>query len=133
MRTATRRLRSELGALEDLVDRHWHDPIERELKWLAGLLGDVRDLDVLTARLLEEAAPRQGNGPELHELAPLFTSLAARHEAASKILDEGLQSERYRALLSTLERAALHPSLTDAAWEPCRTALPPVAAAAWSA
>jgi CHAD domain-containing protein len=131
LRTATRRLRSELGALEDLVGLHWRDPIEGELKWLAGLLGGVRDLDVLTARLHKAASTKNEQGPDVRELAPLFTSLAARHELASRALAEGLQSDRYRALLATLERAGSHPALTDAAWEPCRTALPPVALAAW--
>jgi CHAD domain-containing protein len=131
LRTATRRLRSELDALEGLVDRHWHDPIEGELKWLAGLLGGVRDLDVLTTRLHKEASRHDAHGPEPHELAPLFDSLAERHARASKTLEQGLQSDRYRALLATLERAAVQPALTDAAWEPCLTSLPPVAAAAW--
>ena len=63
LRTATRRLRSELGALEDLIDRHWREPIEGELKWLAGLLGGVRDLDVLTARLHKAASGRERARP----------------------------------------------------------------------
>jgi CHAD domain-containing protein len=131
LRTATRRLRSELGALEDLVERHWRDPIEQELKWLAGLLGGVRDLDVLMARLRKAGSTPGGAGPDVDDLAPLFTSLAARHELAGRTLEEGLQSERYHALLATLERAAQQPAFTDAAWESCRMALPPVAAAAW--
>jgi CHAD domain-containing protein len=131
LRTATRRLRSELDALENLIDRHWREPIEGELKWLAAMLGGVRDLDVLTARLHKASATRTEHSPDVRELAPLFTSLAARHELASRALEEGLQSDRYRALLAALEGAALHPALTDAAWEPCRTALPQVALAAW--
>ncbi|MHB1561050.1 MAG: CHAD domain-containing protein, partial [Isosphaeraceae bacterium] len=43
LRTTTRRLRSELRAFRDLLAPEWAGPIEAELKWLAGLLGDVGD------------------------------------------------------------------------------------------
>ncbi len=128
--TSTRRLRSELKALEVLTDRHWREPLEEELKWLAGLLGKVRDLDILLARL-KEAAPPDGAGGDGAALAPLSTSLEARHELAARALADGLQGERYRALLAALQRAVERPDLTDAAWEPCSTALPPLADAAW--
>ena len=51
LRTTTRRLRSELRALEDLVDERFREQLEGELKWLAGCLGEVRDLDILQTRL----------------------------------------------------------------------------------
>ena len=35
----------------NLVDGDWRDQIDVELKWLAGRLGEVRDLDILLARL----------------------------------------------------------------------------------
>ncbi len=59
LRTSTRRLRSELSALAGLVDQHWREPIENELKWLAGLLGSVRDLDILLARLRAASPPER--------------------------------------------------------------------------
>src|SRR5262245_9064819 len=43
LRTTTRRLRSELRAFRSVVDPEWIGPLEGELKWLAGLLGNVRD------------------------------------------------------------------------------------------
>ena len=55
LRTTTRRLRSELRSLENVVDERWRDQIDGELKWLAGRLGEVRDLDILLARLKKEA------------------------------------------------------------------------------
>jgi CHAD domain-containing protein len=130
LRTSTRRLRSELKALEVLIDRHWREPMEEELKWLAGLLGKVRDLDILLARLKEAAPPDRLDGDGL-VVAPLLTALHERHELATRALFEGLQGERYRALLTALHQAVEHPDLTDAAWEPCSTALPPLADAAW--
>jgi CHAD domain-containing protein len=131
LRTSTRRLRSELRALDEMVDRHWREPIEHELRWLAGLLGNVRDLDVLLARLHKADARQEPHDSGACELAPLKASLQARRDKAAKELDDGLQSDRYRSLLTALQRAAERPALADAAREPCRMALPPVAAAAW--
>ena len=130
LRTTTRRLRSELRAFRDLVDPEWVGPLEGELKWLAGLLGGVRDLDVLTARLREAAGiPEDGSPPE--DLVPLFAHLAARHARATRELRGALQSERYRDLLAAIEHAAERPSLGADSCTPCKKALPPVAAAAW--
>ena len=98
------------------------------MKWLAGLLGSVRDLDVLTARL-REAAGEERLSPE--SLAPLFADLTARHVRASHELRGALQGNRYRDLIAALERAVGHPSLGTASCTPCRKALPPLAAGAW--
>jgi len=129
LRTSTRRLRSELRAFEDLVERNWRDPLEQELKWLADLLGDVRDLDVLLARLRKAVGNEPA--PDAEAVAPLFRSLEARHEIVSRALQEGLQSPRYRKLLVMINKAIEHPQLKDEAWEPCWKFSPPMAAAAW--
>src|SRR5271165_6024476 len=62
LRTSTRRLRSELRTVSDLVDRERGEHLEQELKWLAAELGSVRDLDILYQRLYSAAAPGTGNG-----------------------------------------------------------------------
>jgi CHAD domain-containing protein len=129
LRTSTRRLRSELRAFQDLVEPQWRLPLETELKWLADLLGAVRDLDVQLARLRKAAADDLGG--DSAAVAPLFRSLEARHEIASRAFDEGLRSERYRKLIVLLEQSIEQPQLEDEAWEPCGTVLPPLAAAAW--
>jgi CHAD domain-containing protein len=129
LRTSTRRLRSELHAFRNLVDRQWREPLECELKWLAGVLGGVRDLDVLIARLkmatstLDECAS--------DALSPMFESLEQQHAAAAVALQDAMTSERYHVLQGTLERAIERPLLLDAAWETCREALPPLGIAAW--
>jgi CHAD domain-containing protein len=125
MRTATRRLRSDLRTFLDLLDGDWAGPLEDELRWLAGVLGPVRDLDVLEARLREAA----GNSADA--LAPLFRALGARHEAASAALRAALAGERYQALLARLDDALERPSLNDQAGEPCGEALPPLVARVW--
>jgi CHAD domain-containing protein len=131
LRTTTRRLRSELRSLENLVDERWREQIEAELKWLAGRLGQVRDVDILLARLKKEAREQDPDGSSEAALAPLFLTLRARREQTAQSLNDALRSDRYRNLLTCLERAALRPALSDAASEPCRSALPTVAAAAW--
>lgn len=131
LRTTTRRLRSELRALEDLIDERFRQQLERELKWLAGCLGDVRDLDILQARLRKDANHLDDDGSTEAALAPFFASLEARREKAAQSLTDALRSDRYRSLLSELERAAERPILCDSASEPCGSALPDVADAAW--
>ena len=46
LRTSTRRLRSELRTVSDLVDGEWGEHLEQELKSLSAVLGSVRDLDI---------------------------------------------------------------------------------------
>jgi len=136
LRTSTRRLRSELRAFEGLVDCGWHQRLEGELKWLTGLLGSVRDLDILRQRLhkaaLDLVSSSNGCEPSQDEtLRPLFQSIDDRHATNAKALREALQADRYRRIVTALVSSAEHPALKDEAWEPCRTALPPLAAAAW--
>jgi CHAD domain-containing protein len=128
LRTTTRRLRSELRAFRGLVAPEWIGPLEVGMKWLAGLLGNVRDLDVLMARL-RAAADEDGLSPEA--LAPLFADMMARHGRASQELRGALQGDRYRDLIAALESAIFHPSLGGDSCIPCRKALPPLAADAW--
>jgi CHAD domain-containing protein len=128
LRTATRRLRSELRAFRDLLDPAWIGPLEGEMKWLAGLLGDVRDLDVLMDRFRKAAAEQ---GLDTEALAPLFAELVSRHASASRELRAALQGDRYHSILAALQDAIDRPSLEGSACTPCRMALPPLAAAAW--
>jgi CHAD domain-containing protein len=127
LRTTTRRLRSALGLFAGLTDRAWADRVADDLKWLAGKLGDVRDLDVLTDRLA--AAARDAGTVEA--LDPLFAQLRERHQAASAALAEALRGDRYAGLTGRLADALAAIPLADAAWEPCRSALPPLVGGVW--
>ena len=131
LRSASRRLRSELRALKDLVVPQWQERLEVDFKWLAGLLGDVRDLDILLARLREASLKFERSDVERPALSPLLQELEGRRARAARGVSDILDSERYRALLATLERAAEHPPLAETAGEACRVALPPAAMAAW--
>ena len=131
LRSASRRLRSELKALSDLIAVQSREQLEVELKWLAGLLGEVRDLDILLARLRESASEFESAGTEQPALAPLLEELETRREQKAKAVLDGLDSHRFTRLLATLERFALHPPLEEAASQACRVALPPAAMSSW--
>ena len=50
-RVATRRLRSDLRTFGDFVYEEWATSLRAELRWLGAELGEVRDAEVLLARL----------------------------------------------------------------------------------
>jgi CHAD domain-containing protein len=52
-RLSLRRLRSTLRTFGDLFDPEWSSPLQSELSWYAGVLGEVRDLDVLRTSITE--------------------------------------------------------------------------------
>jgi CHAD domain-containing protein len=131
LRVATRRLRSELRALEGWVEQQWRERVGQELKWLAGILGAVRDLDVLITRLRKALREDERAGDKLESLAPLFEDLQLRRARAASTLTDGLRSDRYRRLLAHLARTAQIPVTKQSATEPCRSALPLVAITAW--
>lgn len=111
-RVATRRLRSDLRFLRRLLDREWVHATRAELGWLAGVLGAVRDADVLTARLRLAAAglPAQDT-PAAEELLGCLAT--ERADARSQLL-AALESDRYAALLDTLALAVAAPPLAAA-------------------
>src|SRR5262249_7411260 len=131
LRTSIRRLRSELRAFEDLVDRAWREQAEGELKWLAGLLGDVRNRDILLERLRKAVAAAENGDSGLGALSPVFPMIQARRGQAEHALNEALDGERYRNLLEVLRAGAERPPLLGAATLPCREVLPHAAADAW--
>ncbi|WP_074312929.1 CHAD domain-containing protein [Singulisphaera sp. GP187] len=125
MRTSTRRLRSALRTFGTLVKAEWSLPLEQELKWLAEVLGAVRDLDVLRDRLLRAS----GDAPEA--LAPLFRTLAVEHERASGRLKAVLQGDRYRALIDLLEQSVIVTPVRRDAEKLRRSELPSLVGEAW--
>jgi CHAD domain-containing protein len=125
MRVAARRLRSDLQTFGPLIHPDWAEALRSELKWIAGALGEVRDLDVLQERL-RHAAEELGES-----FATLFASLAAQHEEARSQLTAALQSDRYKDLLDRLIDGADQPALTEAAAEPCKSVLPGAVETAW--
>jgi CHAD domain-containing protein len=97
-RVAIRRLRAALR----------EEPWKTELAWIGGSLGAVRDLDVLTARLREEASRLDPD--ERAAFRPVLSRLARRRARARAELIEALDSPRYFALLGALSQAADGPT-----------------------
>ncbi|HWS36000.1 MAG TPA: CYTH and CHAD domain-containing protein, partial [Actinoplanes sp.] len=98
MRVATRRLRSTLKTYRKSFPE---SDLRDELRWLAGVLGDVRDPQVLEEKLLGlvEAA-----GPEFAPAADrVRTHLEDRIGTGRAALADALESERYLTLLDRID------------------------------
>ncbi|MGY0536472.1 CHAD domain-containing protein [Nocardioides sp. YJ-D4] len=99
MRVTVRRLRSVLATYRPLLDTEWSEPLRAELKWLAALLGDVRDAEVLRRRLRRWAAE---HGPGPTGVDALRAALAERQaQGRARLLPE-LDDDRYRELIAGL-------------------------------
>ncbi|MEU8660488.1 CYTH and CHAD domain-containing protein [Actinoplanes philippinensis] len=98
MRVATRRLRSTLKTYRKAFGEQ---ELRDELRWLAGVLGAVRDPQVLEEKLLslvEEA------GPEFaHTAQRVRAHLEHRIETGRAELAEALESDRYLDLLDRID------------------------------
>ncbi|MGH3037073.1 MAG: CHAD domain-containing protein [Gaiellaceae bacterium] len=103
LRVATRRLRAILRAARPLLDPEWTAQLRDELRWLAGVLGPVRDLDVLIERLQSEIELLEP--PERRAGARLLALLDEEREAARTTMLAALSGDRYLALLDRLETA----------------------------
>lgn len=112
MRVAVRRLRSTLRTVRPLLDRDWTDRMRRELAWIGDSLGEVRDLDVLLARL-EEEANRLDGGDAVVAVA-LLRPLATRRDDARAELLGTLGSPDFAALVRELRGASANPPLVRA-------------------
>ncbi len=105
MRVATRRLRSTLRTFAPLLDASEGDldRLHDEIKWLTGLLGEVRDADVMAGRLaglLAAEPPELVVGPVPARITQL---LAARTQDARARLIAELDGQRYITLLNDLD------------------------------
>jgi CHAD domain-containing protein len=101
-RVATRRYRSALRVFDDLFDADRAAFLDGELKWYAGVLGAVRDLQVLGKQLRAEL----GDLPDELVLGPVSARLeqTLSHDlaAARSKLASALGGRRYVALLREL-------------------------------
>ena len=129
-RVAVRRLRSDLRTFRAALDPGWREQLRPELRWLGGALGDVRDLDVLTARLarrVAELAPGdRASGERLVKRAR-----GERADARERLVAD-LASTRYRTLLDRLVAAAADPAVT-AEWaeRPAAAEVEPIMSRPW--
>jgi CHAD domain-containing protein len=115
MRVATRRLRAFLRTARSALEGDWGEPLREELRWLAGLLGGVRDLDVLLAYLRREAETLEP--AEREAFSRVLAELEEERERARGVLLEGISGERYFALLDRIEAVAAAPAVSAEAPE----------------
>ena len=133
-RVATRRLRSDLRTFRPLLDTPDEPPalapLLEELRWLGGLLGAVRDADVLGQRLSEVV--RDLDDPDEEAAQGLLDRLAAERAPLLDELHGALDSDRYVRLVQALVELAIDPPPLDRAEERARTTMPELAAKPWN-
>lgn len=120
MRVASRRLRSSLATYRKLLAGDTAGELRGELKWLAGLLGEARDAQVMQDRLRDILA---GEPAEL-VLGPVSRrideQLGADLKAARAKTLRALDTKRYFRLLDALDWLLSDPPLTALASELAR-------------
>lgn len=115
MRIATRRLRSVLSTFAVLLDPTLTAGLGDELRWLADVLGEARDTEVMHARLRALLAAEP---PELllgHVVADVDDVMTARYRAVYAVVVEVLDGQRYLDLLAQLDNLVARPSSVLAA------------------
>lgn len=123
-RVATRRLRSDLRTFRSLIDEQWGLELRERLKWLADLLGAVRDRDVLLERLTRQVAQVASLPADKRAGRALLGRLEAEQAATRQALLVGMDSAQYVDLLEALLAASAAPVLAPEADQPAK---PPLA------
>ena len=112
-RVAIRRLRSTLRVFGKLLDGAAIAGVDDELKWFAGLLGDVRDCQVQRGRFGDALAQY----PDALVLGPVAnrinTDLHSEQLQARQRVTEAMNSQRYLDLLALLQRWRVDPPTTE--------------------
>ncbi|WP_165964551.1 CYTH and CHAD domain-containing protein [Actinomadura sp. KC216] len=118
MRVAVRRLRSALRSYRPVLDAERTAPLGPELRWLAGVLGEVRDREVLRMRF--------AGAPTF-----LLDDLERQERAAYRRMNATLKEDRYFALLDKLDRLVIDPPFAREADRKARKELPGLVTRAW--
>ena len=105
LRVASRRLRASIELFSGVLYASQLKIYRRDIPWIAGQAGAVRECDVTSALLKDRAAKID---PALAEsIAPLFEALEARRKSEHAVLYEMLASKRFRGLISKMSRPAI--------------------------
>jgi CHAD domain-containing protein len=111
-RVAIRRLRSTLRVFGSLFDPAAANSAEDDLKWFAGLLGEVRDCQVQAHRFYSAVDTL----PDTLVLGPVRArirdELRAVELPARERVSEAMKSPRYLSMLADLRRWRIDPPLT---------------------
>jgi CHAD domain-containing protein len=128
-RVATRRVRSTLRTFSELLDEEWTDRLRADLKWLADLLGQVRDTDVLLERLSGHLAGLPPGDQKAGRR--LLAMLNEQRDQARRRLLGAMGTEKYVELLEDLVAAAAAPALLPGADRPADEVMPPLVRKPW--
>jgi len=110
MRVATRRVRAALRMFEKVFAKSSLDRLTQKIKWLASVLGTVRDLDVYMQAVPDYLAYAQWEPPDYRFYVE---GLAAKRKAAHDALLEALDSQRYAALKREMETFLAKPCFSS--------------------
>ena len=94
-----------------MVAQAWADPLRKDLTWLGGLLGEVRDLDVQIASLRRDAKALEPQ--DRLPLVRFVKKLQLERQAKQGGLISGLRSDRYLGFIDRMTEAAKAPILID--------------------
>ena len=124
-RVASRRLRSDLKTIGDVLDPVWVRHTRDDLQWLGTALGEVRDCDVLADYL---AGQRGRESVNAEGRAILEAVLHRERTEACRGVAQVLGSDRYLTLLDRVHAAAANPPLAEpsVSGELARDVLPPL-------
>jgi inorganic triphosphatase YgiF len=96
MRVGVRRLRAAIAVFSELLAGEQTEQIKRDLKWLAGKLGPVRDLDVFLKGKIESFEASDSPTAGLPELK---SELTYRRDIAAESAKAAIATARYRLLV----------------------------------
>jgi CHAD domain-containing protein len=126
---ATRRIRSTLRTFSKLLDEEWTDRLRDDLKWLADLLGEVRDTDVLLERFEDHLAELPAEDAKAGRR--LLAKLSDQRDQARRRLLGAMAQEKYAVLLDDLVAAAAAPALLPGGDRPAVEVMPPLVTRPW--
>jgi CHAD domain-containing protein len=103
MRIATRRLRVTVELCAGVLHGGWVAIVRRELKWLGGVIGAIRDCDVIGELITSRAEKFE---PDLAAaVEPIHAALSARRAALRDSIRQAFASKRYESLLGRIAAA----------------------------
>lgn len=112
MRVATRTLRAALRVFDCAVETDERKMLMEDLRWLAGLLGEVRDADVLVSQLRQYM--KTARSEDQGTILALVLRVERRRDPPRVALAAGIWSERYASLKGRLDSLVGRLQSTDA-------------------
>ncbi len=105
LRVATRRLRASIELFSNVIYAAQLRIYRRDIPWVGGQAGAVRECDVTSALIAARAAKID---PDLRPaIAPILAALDERRKSEHAKLHQQLASKRYRNLIAKLSRPAI--------------------------